>query len=65
LFALAVGTGLGEKTGAVEIDIGIEVLLIEVIDERCPALGNMCVAEQFPDYGAVFSLRQGVVVNVT
>ena len=44
-----------EEAGAVEVDIGVQVRLIEVVDERRPALRVMGVAEQFSDYGAVFA----------
>src|SRR4030067_3232460 len=31
LFALAVRAGLGEETGAVEVEVGIAILLVEVV----------------------------------
>ena len=64
LFSFVVGTGFREEAGAVEVNIGVQVLLIEVVDERCPVLWDVAVTEQFSDHGAVFAFCQGIVVGV-
>ena len=46
LFAVIVGTSFREEAGAVEVDVGVQVLLIEVVDARREALREMGVAEQ-------------------
>jgi hypothetical protein len=40
------------------------VLLIEVVDQRRPALRDVGVTEQFSDNGAIFAFCQGVIVAV-
>lgn len=52
------------KTGAVEIDIGMQVLLIEVIDERCPMLRDMGVTEQFSNHSTICTFSQGIVIGL-
>ena len=44
-----------------KVDIGIQELLIELIDEGCPALRDMSVAKQFPNHGTVFAFCQRVI----
>jgi len=53
--------GFREEAGAVEIDIGVQVLLIEVVEERRPALRDVAVPEQFSDHGAVFCFLPGII----
>ena len=64
LFSVVIGTGFREEAGAVVVDIGVQVLLIEVVDERRPALRDMGVTEQFSDHGAVFAFCQGIIVRM-
>jgi hypothetical protein len=45
LFAFGIGAGFREEAEAVEVDIGVEVLLVEGVDQRRPALWNMAVTE--------------------
>ena len=48
-----------------EVDVGIEVVLVEGFDQRCEALREMAIAQVFADDGAVFTFRQGIVVGVS
>ena len=47
------------------VDVWIQVLLIEVVDERRPMLTNVAVAKLLAHNGAVFALHQGVVVSLS
>ena len=46
------------------VEVRVEMLLIEVVDERCPALQDMAITEQFSDHRAVIAFCQGVIVAV-
>ena len=47
------------------VDVWIQVLLIEVVDERRPMLTNVAVAKLLAHNGTVFALHQGVVVSLS
>ena len=59
-----VGAGFREEAGAVVVDVGVEVLLIEGVDQRCPALWNMAITEELSHYSAVLAFRQGIIVRM-
>jgi len=40
------------------------VLLIKMIDEGCPTLWNMTIAEDFPYHRTIFAFRQRIVIAV-
>ena len=46
------------------IDVGIQVILVKLVDQRCPALRNMTVSKVFPDDRTIFGLDQGVVIGL-
>src|SRR5680860_1899578 len=48
-----------------EVDIGVQVLPVECVDQRGPALGNMAVTELLADDGGVLAFRQGIVIAVS
>lgn len=60
--AFGVDDLLGEHSGAVQIQVGVEMLLAEGIDETGKALWDMAVAKGLAHHGAVFALGQGVVI---
>jgi len=64
LFALRIGADLWEETGPMRVEIGVEVLVIERIDQRGPALGNMAIAKQLPHHSPVFPLGQGIIIGL-
>ena len=47
-----------------KVQIGIQVLLIEDIDERGPTLGNVAMAKEFPDHGPILTFNEGVIVGL-
>ena len=47
LLSFVVGAGFGEETGAMVVDVGVEVVLIEGVDQRRPVLRDVAIAEQF------------------
>ena len=48
-----------------EIDVGVEVLLVEPVDLGGEALRDMVVAEDLADDSGVFRFGEGVVVAVS
>jgi hypothetical protein len=65
LLALGIGVDDGEEARAVEIDVGIEVAAVEVIELGCEALGDVFEAKVFAENGAIFTLGQGIIVGMT
>ena len=59
MLALGIGVDDGEEARAVEIDVGIEVAAVEVVEFGREALRDVFVAEVFADNGAIFTLSQG------
>jgi hypothetical protein len=57
--ALGIGVYDGEEARAVEVDVGIEVTTVEVVEFGREALGDVFIAEVFADNGAIFTLGQG------
>lgn len=45
-----------------EVEVGVQVLLIEFIDQRCPTLRNMLITETFSYHGSIVAFRQRVIV---
>ena len=64
LFSPVIDTGFREEAGTVEVDIGVQVPLIEVVDERREALRDRAVTEPFSDHRAVFAFSEGIVVGL-
>ena len=58
MLAFVVSFDDGEEAGAVEIDIGVEVAAVEVVEPRRPLLRDVFVAEVLADEGAILSLGQ-------
>ena len=65
LLAFVVSVSLREETRSMIVDVGIEVLLIEIIDQRRPVLGDVGVAELLSHHRGIFTFGQGVVVGMT
>ena len=63
LLAFIIGDDHGEEAGAVIINIGVELIAIEAVDERCPLLWDMQIAQMFADDGPVFGLDQCIVIG--
>ena len=57
LFAFGIDLIFGKETGAMVVDVWIQVLLIEVVDERCLMLTNVAVAKLFAHNGTVFAFH--------
>lgn len=55
----------GEEAGPVEVEIGRELVLGEVVDGLGEASRDVGIAEVFADHRAVFGLDQGVVVGAS
>ena len=55
----------GEEAGAVEVEVGGEHILGEVVDLCGEAAGDLAVAEVFAHDGGVFTFHQGIVVGVS
>ena len=64
LLALGVGHQFGLSAGAVEIRIGIEVLLIETLGALGVGGRDMPIAQVLADHGSVLTLHQPLVVGV-
>jgi hypothetical protein len=47
-----------------QVQIGIEVLLIEDIDERRPVLGNVRMAKEFADHRPILTFDEGMIVGL-
>ena len=60
LLAFIIGDDHGEEAGAVIINIGVELIAIEAVDERCPLLWDMQIAQMFADDGPVFGLTSAL-----
>ena len=58
-FAVRIRPDLRKEAGPMKVEIGIQVLLIEGIDERSPALGNVGMAKQLPHHGPILTFRRG------
>ena len=62
---LAFGVGLvGLSAGPVEVQIGIEVLLVEALDAPRVRRRDVRISHVFADHRAVFRFHQAVVVGV-
>jgi hypothetical protein len=62
LFASTVcikGTRMGWKAYT------ISMLLVEFINQRCPFLGNMAVAQVFADNRSIFTFCQSIIIGVS
>ncbi len=44
------------------IDVGVEVFLVEFIDQWCPFLRDVVIAQMLADNGAVLAFYQRIVV---
>ena len=64
-FALQIGPDRRKEAGAVEVQIGGEMFLIESIHERGPILGNVAMAKALSDHRPILLFPQGVVVGLT
>jgi len=64
LLAFVINTGFREEAGTMEVEIWVEVLLIELVDQRCPALQDMRIAKAFSHHGTIFTFRQCIVVTM-
>ena len=64
LLAFGVGQQFGLSAGPVEVQIGIEVLLIEALDARRVRRRDVRMPHVLADHGAVFRFHQAVVVGV-
>jgi len=53
-----------EEAGAMEVEIGVEVQSADVLDQQCPTLTDIAVAEVFFDNGSILAFRQSVVTAV-
>ncbi len=47
-----------------KVETGVQVLLMEVIEQWCPALRDVAVAEWLSDHGTIFSFCQGIVIRL-
>ncbi len=47
------------------INIGVEVIAVEAVDEQCPLLRDMQIAQMLTDDGTVFGLDQRVVIGMS
>ena len=63
-FTLLIRPNLRKEAGAMKVQIGIEVLLIEDIDERRPALGNVRMAKEFADHRPILTFDEGMIVGL-
>ena len=63
-FAFLIHPNLWEKARPMKVERGIEMLLIEGIDTRSPALGNMGMAKQLPHHRPILTFDQGVIVGL-
>lgn len=61
---LRIRPNLRKEAGAMKIDIGIEMLLIEDIDERRPALRNVRMAKEFSDHRPILTFDEGIIVGL-
>jgi hypothetical protein len=64
-FTLRIGPDRRKEAGAVEVQIGCEMFLIESIHERGPILGNGAMAKALSDHRPILPFPQGVIVGLT
>ena len=64
LLAFGVALDFGLSAGPVEVQIGIEVLLVEALDAPCVRRRDVRISHVFADHRAVFRFHQAVVVGV-
>ena len=64
LLAFGVGLDLGLSAGPVEVQIGIEVLLVEALDAPRVRRRDVRISHVFADHRAVFRFHHAVVVGV-
>jgi len=46
------------------VDVGVEVLPVEVVNQRCPVLWDMGITKYLAYHMSVLTLRQGIVVGL-
>jgi len=63
-FALLIRPALRKEARPVEVQIGIEMRLIEGIDERGPALGNGGMAKDFSHHRPILTFHQGIIIGL-
>ena len=63
--SLRIRPDLRKKAGLMVVEVGREMFLIEGIDERGPALGNVAMVKEFPDHRPILSFHQGVIIGLT
>ena len=47
-----------------EVDVGVELVTVEGVDQRCPLLGDVDIAQMLTHDSAVFAFDQGIVIAV-
>ncbi len=45
------------------IDVGVEILLVEFIDQWCPLLRDVVITQMLADNGAILAFYQRIVVG--
>ena len=65
LLAFGVDLGDGKEARPVVINIGVQVVLMKLVNQRCPVLAGMAIAKMFSDDGAIFGFDQGVVIGLS
>jgi hypothetical protein len=65
LLAFGIDFGNGKETRPMVVDIGIQVFLMKLVNQRCPVLTDMAIAEVFSDDGAILGFDQGIVIGLS
>ena len=47
------------------VDVGIQIVLMKLVDQRCPALTDMAIAKVFSYDGAILGFDQGIVIGLS
>ena len=62
--ALRIDSGLRKEARPMKVDIGIEVLLVQGIDERGPTLGNVGMAKAFTHHRPILTFHEAMIIRL-